>query len=525
MNKLLEKANRKFTTGKAAALIGSAFMFSRLLGLLRDRLLVAHFGVSAVTDAYAAAFRLPDLLLTLLVSGATAVALIPVLNEHWHKGEEGEAWDLASNLINILGLIMLGVGIVIFIFASPLVSLITPGFDAYRHALTVNMTRIMLLTPMLFAVSSVIGSIAQAFGRFLFFSLAGVFYNVGIIIGILLLSPHFGIYGVAWGVVLGAGLQMVMQLFGLIGLGYKYRWTLNWRNRSLRKVIGLMIPRSIDQGIDQINYTVETVIGSNLKAGSLTAYYVANNLKNVPMVLFGTSIATAAFPALAASAAAGDRTGVVENFVVNARLILFLVLPAATATFLLRGYIVRLLFGFGNQTTANTLGLFAGTILFQSLFFLVARVYYANQDTKTPLFTSIFAIGLNILLSIVLSHHLGVEGLALAQSIVSGVEVCLLLLILQLRYKNIGLKQIMQGLVPMVIANSIMAGVIYMLIARGLPLFRVDRGLLLLGPKFLAIVAVGAVAYLVPCYILRLKEARLFMRRLFSALRLPVTLD
>ncbi len=500
-------------------------MASRLLGLLRDRLLASHFGVSSVTDAYTAAFRLPDMLFTLLVSGALAVALIPILSEHWHKGEKEQTWELASSLINNLALITIFASVILFIFAHPLVKLITPGFDAHRHLLAVNMTRIMLVTPFLFAISSVVGSVSQAFGRFLFFATAGIFYNLGIIVGIVALAPRFGIYGVAYGVVMGAALQVIMQVLGLTGLGYKYRWTLKWRRTSVGRVIRLMIPRSIDQGIDQINYTVETIIGSHLAAGSLTAYYYANNLKNVPLVLFGTSIATAAFPSLASSAAAKDRTGVVENFVLNGRMILFLVLPAATATILLRGYIVRLLFGFGNATTASTLGFFAGTILFQSLFFLVARVYYAMQDTKTPLFTSIFAIGLNIILSIILARHMQVAGLALAQSIVAAFEVSLLLIILRRRLGNIGLKPLGEGLLRMLIANAIMGSAIYILVARVLPLYKIDRGFLVVGPKFAAIVIIGALVYLIPCYLLNLKEAKQFVWRLFSALRRPMTLD
>ena len=189
---------------------------------------------------------------------------------------------------------IVGAGIII-IFADPLTSLVAPGFDSDRHAMAVDLTRIMAITPVFFAISSIFGSVAQSFNRFRIFSFASVFYNLGIIFGIIVLSSHYGIYGVAYGVVIGTVVQALVQVFGLAGLGVKYRPRLSIRLVGVRRVLKLMLPRVLDQGIDQINYTVETIIGSALAAGSLTAYYYANNLKNVPLVLFATAISTAAF--------------------------------------------------------------------------------------------------------------------------------------------------------------------------------------------------------------------------------------
>jgi putative peptidoglycan lipid II flippase len=342
VNKILKAANRGTSTRTAAVIISVSYLVSRLLGLLRDRLLAAHFGISPLTDAYTAAFRLPELLFTLLVSGAFAVAFIPVLSQKLEHHQKDEAWELSSTLLNVLVLATIAVSAVAFVLADPLTTLVAPGFDSYRHDLTVQLTRIMLITPVIFAVSSVLGSLQQAFNRFLIFSLASTLYNIGIIFGIIVLAPKHSVYGVAIGVVLGAGLQALLQVAGLAGLGFRYRLSFKWRNPAVRRVIGLMIPRSIDQGIDQVNYMVETVIGSRLHAGSLTALYYANNLKNVPLVLIGNSIATAAFPRMAARAAKGSVESLIGDFVVNARLILFLVLPAASIAFILRGYIVRL---------------------------------------------------------------------------------------------------------------------------------------------------------------------------------------
>ncbi len=522
MNRILRKANQRTTVGVAAFLISGSFLASRLLGLLRDRLLASHFGLGALTDAYTAAFRIPDLLFTLIVSGAFAVAFIPVFTEHWLKDERDEAWEVSSTLLNLLVLVTLAVAVLAFIFAGPLTKLVAPGFDPYRHNLTVTLTRIMLATPVFFAISSVIGSIQQAFDRFFFYAIAGVFYNVGIIFGIIVLGHRFSIYGVAIGVVVGVALQALVQVIGLHGLGYRYHPVLKLRSQSVGRVIKLVIPRIIDQGIDQINYTVQTIIGSSLITGSLAAYYYANNLKNVPLSLFGAAIATAAFPKMAADAAAGRSENLIENFVVNARLILFLVIPSATICILMRGYIVRLLLSFGSATTANILGWFAGVIIFQSLFLLVTRMFYSVQDSKTPLYTSIFAIGLNVALSIILAHRYGVVGLPIAQSIASAVETVILLIILKGRLGTVGGKAIIKGVSRMLIANAIMAGVVYLLVGKYLPLYRADHGFVTVAPKFATIAVAAVAAYLVPCYVLRLREAKQFVGKVKAQFIRPI---
>lgn len=523
MRKFLLRLNRRSSLGAAAFLISGSYLASRLLGLLRDRLLASHFGIGALTDAYTAAFRLPELLFTLLVSGAFAVAFIPVLTTHINKDEQEEVWQLSGAMLNLLALVTIAVAIIIFIFADPLTTLIAPGFDQQRHQLTVELTRIMLLTPTLFAVSSVWGSIQQAYGRFLFYAMASVFYNVGIIFGIMYLSPGNSIYGVAWGVVIGAGLQALVQLVGLVGLGYRYRPSFHFNRKDVTRVVKLMIPRSIDQGIDQLNYTIQTIIGSGLAKGSLTAYYYANNLKNVPLVIFGSAIATAAFPRMA-SRAVGDKEKLIEDFVYNSRLILFLVIPAATVALILRGYIVRLLFGFGDPTTANTLGWFAGVIIFQSLFFLVCRVYYALQDTRTPLYLSIFAISLNIVLSFILAKRFGVVGLAMAQSAVAAIETIILVGLLRRKLGNAGERSIIAGATKMMLANTIMGSVLYIVVARVLPLYATDIGFRVIAPKFALIVLIGAVAYIVPSYLLDLHEAKKVIEKLRAQFIRPVEL-
>jgi putative peptidoglycan lipid II flippase len=511
--RLLGKANQRQTVGTAALVISMAYLLSRLLGLLRDRLLVAHFGVGSDLSAYYAAFRLPELLFTLLVSGAFAVAFIPVLTEHLEKDQRDQAWRVASSLLNILVLVTVAGGIIGIIFADPLTWLLAPGFDAHTHELTANLTRIMMITPVMFAISSVLGSIQQAFNRFLIFALAGVLYNVGIILGIVFWAGHFGIYGVAFGVVVGVIIQAIFQWAGLYGLGFRYRPEINFRLTGVTQTLKLMLPRSIDQVVDQLNYAVETVIGSVLGKSAIANFTLASNLKNVPLVLIASSITTAVFPTLAARAAKGQREELIEGYVRTARLILFLAIPSAIFAYVARGYIVRLLYGFGSNDTANTLGWFAGTIIFASLFQLVARVYYAMQDTKTPLIVSLVSIPINIALSFALSRPFGVAGLAMSASLVAALETTVLLIILRRREGNFGEGEIIRGAIPMVLSGLIMTGVLYWTVSRLLPLYAVDHGFMTLAPKFAVIVVIGTAAYLIPCYMLKLKEANVFVTR------------
>ena len=523
--KFLGRANAKQTLANATLLISGAYLLSQLLGLLRTRLLVAHFGASETLSAYYAAFRLPELLFTLLVSGAFAVAFIPVLTEHLEKDQQDEAWRVTSSLLNLLVLATLIAGACIIIFAGPLTSIISPGFSPATHAMTVQLTRIMAVTPMLFAISSVLGSIQQTFNRFAVFSLAGVIYNLGIIFGIVIFVGYWGIYGVAWGVVLGGVLQALLQWLGLYGLGFKYRPIIQLKLKGVRTTLKLMLPRGIDQGIDQINYSVETVIGSLVGPSAIAQLAIANSLKNVPLVLIGSSITTAVFPTLAARASSGQQERLIEAYVQTARLILFLAIPAALFALVARGYIVRLLIGFGDIATANTLGWFAGTIVFTSLFMLVSRVYYAMQDTKTPLYLSLASIPLNILLSFYFSRIYGVVGLAMSASLVAALETTSLGVILRLRHGRFGEGQIFRGAWRMMIAGAIMIGIVYPVIAVVLPLYAGDEGFITLVPKFLAIFAVAIVSYLVPCYLLRLNEAKIVAGRTREIIKRSPTLS
>jgi putative peptidoglycan lipid II flippase len=519
---ILKHINKSRTLGVAAFLISFSYLLSRILGLVRDRLLASNFGVSAQTDAYTAAFRIPDLLFTLLVSGAFAVSFIPVFIGYLEKKKTDEAWQVTSSLLNIFSVATIVLCALAFIFAPQLVRLLAPGFDTERTTLTINITRIMLVTPFMFSISSVLGAVQQAFNRFTLFAMASVFYNVGIIIGIVYFSkffPNQPIYGVAWGVVFGATLQTLLQFLGIIGLHFRYRFSFKLFHPGVLRVIKLMIPRSLDLAIDQFNWIIQTIIGSRLAAGSLASYYYANNLKNVPLGIFGMAISTAVFPSLIRAAKSKNKSSLPKAIVRDMCLIMFFVIPSAAFTIVMRGYIVRLLFGFGDQATADTLGWLAGSIIATSLFFMIARVFYSLEDTLTPLLTSLSSIVINIILSIYLSSKYGVSGMGLALTIATFYELILLMFLLRRKIGNYGYASIIKTAIKLTVASAAMTIALYLLVNRFLPLYKVDVGFMSLAPKFTAISIAGLAIFFIGAKLLKVHEAEVVLKRVLHPIR------
>ncbi|MEX0748860.1 MAG: murein biosynthesis integral membrane protein MurJ [Candidatus Saccharimonadales bacterium] len=515
-NSVLKRANKSLTIGVAASLLAGSYFLSGLFGLLRDRLLAARFGLEGELDAYFAAFSLPDLMFFILVSGALTVTLLPVLNERFAGGNKKSAWEISSSITNLLGLLTLVASVIIFAFANQLMGLVAPGFDAAQQEVAANIMRILALNPFFFSLSSVFGTIQQAYGRFFFFSLAPVIYNLGIIFGILYLTDSYGIYGVAFGVVIGAIAQLGIQILGVAGLGFTYKPQIFWKNKGFRKVLRLIIPRSIDEGFEYLIAVIERAIASGLAVGAIAAYQIAFNLKNYPITLIGTAIATAAFPKIS-ERALSNRTDLLKKEILGVlRAILWFAVPAAVVVVFMRGYIVRLLIGFGDMTVANVLGWFAVAIIFQSLLRLVNRVFYAQQDTKTPLYVSVVAIILNVSLAIYLANIYGVSGLAMAQSIVAIVEVIILMTILSRRLGSFITRKFMRQLSGIIAASTVMGSATYGLVRYVFPLLAGETGFFSLVPKFATISILSFVVYILCGIQLKLPEAQAVAKRVRS---------
>lgn len=426
------------TIAGGAIIIAAFSLLSRILGLLRDRLLFSLFGAGDILDTYYAAFRLPDLVFNTLILGALSAAFVPVFLEYWHKDKK-EAWQIANTVLNSTLLILFIFGIAAFYFAPEIIKVIAPGFDLHKRLATAELTRIMLIGILFLGLSNVASSILNAFKRFTAFALAPVMYNLGIIGGIIILVPLFGITGLAWGVVLGAFLHFFVQLPSISKLGFKYKLSLDWRNRGVKKIEKLMLPRTFGLAISQINQVINTVIGSTLPVGSVAIFNAANNLQNVPIGIFAIPLSLAYFPVFSEAWVKQDIPRLIASFSQAVRRLLVIAIPASIFMILLRAHIVRLVLGAGQFDwtatilTARALSFFVISLFAQCLIPLIARMFYSLQDTKTPVVISILSLALNIFLAFPFSASMGIAGLALSFSISSLFNVAALWLCLHHR--------------------------------------------------------------------------------------------
>ncbi len=430
-----EKSSQSIT--RSAILIAVMGIASRILGLFRDRILASKFGAGDVLDTYYAAFKIPDFIYGMLVLGALSAAFVPVFTSLISQERKKEAWRLARTMLS-LGIILLSlISAILFIFSPTLVKLIVFGFDDQKQQHVVELTRIMLLSPIILGMSGIIGGILNSFKKFFFYSLAPIFYNVGIIIGALFLTDYFGPIGLALGVVLGAALHLLVQLPEVIRCGLHFSPLFDYKSKQLHRVLMLMIPRTMGIAMTQINLFVVTILASTLEPGSLAIFNFANNLQSVPLGVFGISFAIASFPALSGLWAQNKKEEFISKFTGTFRKILFFIIPCSAMIYILRAQIVRVVLGSGDFSWSDTtltlsaLGIFVMSLWAQSVIPLLARTFYATHDTKTPFFVALFSEVINIGLALFLIKDFGILGLVSAFSISTSVNALLLFLMLK----------------------------------------------------------------------------------------------
>ena len=387
------------------------------------------------------------------------------------------------------------------------------------------MMRVIAVSPFLFAVATVITSMQQAVGRFAFFALAPALYNVGIIIGLLFFTNGInifgwqvfdgGIMGVALGVVLGAMLQLLVSTIGLFGMGFNYEFKIFWKNKGFRQVLRLLPPRSLDQGIDYVNSIVETNLASRMVAGSVNAYQQVTALVYMPINLVGVAISTAAFPRMTERIAEGRPDLFKKELQQVLRVIIWLALPIAVISVIARGYVVNFIVNGGDPYMSSILGILGISILFRSVYFISARSFYAQQDTKTPLYISLFTIALNITLAVwfTLGFKAGVQGLAWAAVIVSAVEIAILFTLMSRRITGLFDAPFIHGIGRMISAAGFMALVTYGAVVL-LPLSLTDQRFFDSFPKFTLISLVSFLVYLFFCYLFKLPEVKPVISRI-----------
>jgi len=477
----------KTITFAAILLAGSAF-FSRLLGLVRDRLLAGSFGAGEELDIYFAAFRIPDFVYGILIMGGIAAVFLPVFSEHFKKDEKA-AWQFVSNLLNSFLLLLIAICGLLAVLTPWIVDLIAPGFSEANKEITVSLTRLMFLSPILFGLSSIFSGVLHYFNRFLVYSLAPILYNLGIIFGILFLVPIFGLHGLAYGVILGALLHWLLQVPAALSSGFSYSFKLNFLSPGLLKVFRLMLPRTVGSAAYHINLIVITAIASTLTVGSIAVFNFSNNLQYFPIGLIGVSFAMASFPALSREWVMGAKDKFLETFSSTFSQILFLVVPVSLLMFLLRSQIVRLILGRGEfgwletRLTAACLGIFCFGIVAACFIPFLARVFYSFQDTKTPVAIGLVAMVLNIIFSFSLVWLLGfsnsfqeglvsllkleginniqVVGLPLALSLAAVFQFLLLLVFLRRKVEGLKFQTVSRSFRKTVLATALMGVSVY----------------------------------------------------------------
>lgn len=528
LGSIVTRANRKLPMKVAALLLAGSTLLSSLLGLFRDRQLngLYYSTYPQGIDAYTVAFSVPDFMFFVLISGTLSVTFIPVFGQRLASNNKKSAWELSTSVLNLIALTTILASIAIIILAEPLIKYIVgPGLDESTRALAVSLMRVIAVNPFLFGIAAVVSSIQQTVGRFTFYALSPVLYNLGIILGITYFTNGInlfgwqifegGIMGVALGVVFGSVLQLIVSCVGLFGLGLDYQLKIYWKNHGFRQVLKLLPARSINQGIGYINSMVETNMASRMAAGTIRAFQQSSALSNMPINLIGVAISTAAFPKMVESLGDGRPDLFKKELQAILRVIIWLTLPVAIVTFLTRGYLIDFIKVGGDFLMASILGILAISIFFRSVYHISARSFYAQQDTKTPLYISVLAIALNIFLAVwfTLGLNLGAYGLAWASAIVAAFEVLILFIVMSRRIQGLFDLDILKAIGKMTLTASIMGILTYILVVI-VNLKASDRSFYISFPKFAVITIISGLAYLFVGWLMGLEEVGYITRYL-----------
>ncbi|MDQ3128464.1 MAG: murein biosynthesis integral membrane protein MurJ, partial [Chloroflexota bacterium] len=457
---------------RAGLIVSGAFLVSRVLGWVRLVVIGNAFPAGPELDAFFTAFRLPDLMFQLVAAGALSSAVIPVVSALLANGEMPRAWRVVSTIANLMLLALLGLGIVVLVGAPLIVEAMAPGFDDAQVARTVDLTRIMVLSPIFLALGALVTSVLNAQGRFAAAAIAPIVYNLAIIGGALFLAPSLGVTGLAIGVVGGSIAHLLVQVVPLRSRGFRYDRAVDTTDPEARQALKLMAPRALGMGASQITFVVATALASNLVVGSITAFNFAFILLQIPVGVIGVPLGVVVLPSLSREAAMGNLHEFAALMSRAIRLILFVMLPITGIAIVLRNELVRLLFGFSRfddaalRLTADTLLAFLVGLTAHALIAVLARAFYARQDTRTPVAAAIFAVVVNSTLAVVLVGPLGLPGLGLAIALAAWLEAVVLLVLLRLSLPelafrpllSLGLRSLAVAIAGSAAAAGILAG-------------------------------------------------------------------
>lgn len=512
-NESVTNANRQIA--RAAGTIMFAFVLSNVVGLLRQVLISRAFGTNRAIDAFYAASTYPDLIFNLVAGGALASAFIPTFTEFLTKNDRPSAWKLAASITNLV-LITLSAVSLISVFLAPQIIryILAPDFPPDEQALASSLLRVLLIAPAIFGVSGLLMGILNAHQRFLLPALAPSMYWVGMILGLIFLVPSMGIFGLAWGAVLGAAMHLAIQIPDLLRMpGRFYTPSLGFDNPAVREVGRLMAPRLLGVAIVQLNFVINTVIATGLPEGSLSAIKYAWQVMTMPEVAIAQAIAIAALPTFSAQAARGDLHEMRASLAATLRGVLLLSLPASLGLILLRQPLIALLFqrrSFDAHSTdlvAWALLWYAAGLVGHSVVEILSRAFYALHDTRTPVLVGTAAMTLNIIFSFgfsALFSSIGWMphgGLALANSLATALEMSALFILMRRRLKGLEGANLLRGFLQAGLGTLGMSLILSLWLLRNGSVWTIGLG----G------VALGGFVYALMIWVMRVPELNLLI--------------
>lgn len=457
----------------AAFIIMSMTLVSKLLAFVKFRLLVHYFGDGLPVNAFLAADGLPDLLYDILIFSILSVSFIPLFTSYLAKQDQERASRLASQALNITLAVYFVIAVGIFIFAAPIGKLLAPGLIE-RHPealdLIVKLLRLTIPAQLVLIIAGYVTAILQANQRFLVPAIATTFYNVGIIIGIIVLAPLVGIYAAVWGMLLGALLQLVLQLPFLRKVNFHYKAVFSADMTGIKDLLSLSAPRMVSATISQVAERLNVSLASLVSDIAIVAWSFAFRLSTLPLSVFAAAIAQAALPSLSLAWAKDDREGFLKTLFASLNQILFFVLPVAAAFIALRLPLVRLVYGSPKLTWLTTvamgrvLAVIGIGLIGQALILLLARAFYATHHTKTPLIINLSTLCLNIVLSVTFVRvlHKDLTWLAGAYAVTNTLNAALLFAAFRRRIGGFPLSQGLTTPGKLLVCGAAMTGMMYL---------------------------------------------------------------
>ena len=496
---------------RAGIVVLGGYGLARALGWLRVVVIGTTFGAGPQLDAFYAAFRFPDLVFNLVATGALAAALVPPIASLLATGRTAQAWRIASSVSILVAIASAVFGVVLLVGAPVLVPLIAPGFGPERTALTIELTRIMALGPLLLAVGAVVTSVLNATGRFAASMAAPVAYNIVTILAAILLPPFIGVHGLAVGVVLGAAAFLLVQLVPLRRAGFRFTRRVTLREPEEREAAVLLLPRAFGLGVGQLQLIVATTLASGLAAGSVAAFAIAYTVYLIPVGTIGVPLGVVALPALTARFARGEAADYASLLVKTVRLMLFVMLPLTGLGIVLRTELVTILFNYG-RFDARAVALTSDALLFllpglaaDGLNVLLARAIYARGGTWSPVASGTIELAITVIVGAALVGPWGLPGIAMAFSLGAWAETALLLGAVLIATRAVDVAALARGAAAFVVAAACATGVAW-LAERALFVIGFDAGKVAALVQLIVAGTAGIATYAAVSLVLRLPE-------------------